>query len=153
MLAGAASASRPRAPVGDATGGVNGAEVAARGHIARAEVELDPEGLEDAAPDLVAERVVAEEPEVPWPAAGRDPRRHVADETARRLGGERREVRQVPRLELGAARLGARQAPQAVEREHDDLRGVLDDERRDQLQHRSRPLTPPSPGSRAARAR
>src|SRR5438105_1757783 len=85
-------------------------------HRAGAEIELDPERLEDAAPDLVAERVVAEEPEAAGTAAGRDPRRHVADEAARRLGGERRQVGQARGLEFGAAGLGARQAAQAVER-------------------------------------
>ena len=38
----------------------------------RAEVEVDAQRLEDAAPDAILERVVAEEGEVAGPAAGRD---------------------------------------------------------------------------------
>ena len=43
---------------------VHRAEVAARGHVAPAQVELDAQRLEHAAADLVLERIVAEQTEV-----------------------------------------------------------------------------------------
>src|SRR5439155_11273997 len=80
------------APVGDLPRAVDRAEVPARGDVAGAQVELDAERLEDAAPDLIVERIVAEEPEVAGPAARRDARRDVADEAAGGLGGEQGEI-------------------------------------------------------------
>ena len=67
----------PRAPVGDEAGAVHGAEVPACGHVPRAQIKLDAEGFEDSAADLVGQRVVAEQPEVPRPAPRRDARCHV----------------------------------------------------------------------------
>src|SRR5213593_1865320 len=130
-----------RTPVGDAARPIHGAEVSARGDVARARVELDAQRLEDAAANLVPERIVAEEPEVSGAAAGSDSRRDVTDETASSLGGELREIRKPRGLELGAAGLGSREPPEPVERNEDDLRPVRDDERRDDIEHRR--FTPP----------
>src|SRR6516164_5537210 len=58
------------APVRDTAGSVHGAEVAARGDVARAQVEFDAERLQHAPPDLIVERIVAEEPEMAGPLPG-----------------------------------------------------------------------------------
>ena len=142
-----------RAPVDDLSGGVDRAEVPARGDVARAQVELDAERLEDTAPDLVLERIVAEQPEMAGAASRRDPGRYVTDEAARRVGGELREIRQAGRLELRATGLGSREPAEAVERDENDLRRVRNDERRDDVEHRPGLLTPPSRGSRSGRVR
>src|SRR2546422_568420 len=139
MFAGAASSSKRRA---SATKRFTSAAVAfARGDVARAQVELDAQRLENSAADLVPERIVAEEPEVSGTTARSDSRRDVTDETARSLGGELREIGEPRGLELGAAGLGSRKPPEPVERDEDDLRRVRDDERRDDIEHRR--FTPP----------
>src|SRR2546429_325580 len=117
------------APVGDLPRAVDRAEVPARGDVAGAQVELDAERLEDAAPDLIVERIVAEEPEVAGPAARRDARRDVADEAAGGLGGEQGEIGQVSRLELRASSVGSREPAEALARDEGDLGGVRDGER------------------------
>src|SRR5206468_3984398 len=141
------------APVGDAARGVDRAEVAARGEVAGAQVELDPERLEDAAADLIVQGIVAEEPEVAGAASRRDAGRDVTNEPAGGVGGELGQIRQVSRLELGASRFGSRKAPEAVERDEDDLCRVRDDERRDDIEHRPGLLMPPSRGSRSVPGR
>src|SRR6516164_3265032 len=112
------------APVRDTAGSVHGAEVAARGDVARAQVEFDAERLQHAPPDLIVERIVAEEPEMAGPAPRRDSRRNVADQPA---GGFRRELGQIwklRRLEFRASGLRAREPAEAVERDEDDLRRI-----------------------------
>ena len=99
------------APVGDPARAVHGAEVSARGDVAGAKVEFDAERLEHAAAHLELEWIVAEESEVPGPAARGDPGRDVADEAAGGLGGELRQIGQMRGLELRAARLGSRKPP------------------------------------------
>ena len=124
-----------RAPVGDAALRVDGAEVAARGDVARPQVELNAERLQHAAADLEANRIVAEEAEVPRPAARRDAGRDVAEQATGRLRGESGQVGHAGRLELRAPRFGAREAAEPVEREKDDLRGVRHHERANEIQH------------------
>src|SRR5262249_45308585 len=97
-----------RAPVGDTARAVHGAEVAAGRDVPRAQLELDAERLEHAAAHLILERIVAEETEMAGAAAGSDPGRNMADETAGGFGGELRQVGQACGLKLGAARLGSR---------------------------------------------
>ena len=55
--------------VGDQTGGVHRAEIPARRHIPRPDREVDAQRLQNPSPDAVAQRVVAEQRQVPWPAA------------------------------------------------------------------------------------
>ena len=54
--------------------GVERAEVAAGRHVVSAQLEADARRLERAAADAILERIVAEQPQVPRPAAGRDAR-------------------------------------------------------------------------------
>src|SRR5581483_9473557 len=99
----------------------DGAEVAARGDVRRLEVEVDAQRLEHAAPDGVAHRVVAEERQVPGPAArrhaGGDGHRHAADALLRQPV----QARDVRLLQLRAPAL-VRQTSQAVDDEEQDLR-------------------------------
>ena len=77
------------APVGDRAVRPERAEVAADRDVVRAQIEVDPERLEHAAADAVPQRIVAEQAEVPRPAAGRDAGHHrdrQAAHVARRPG-------------------------------------------------------------------
>ncbi len=113
----------PGPPIGDTALGVHGAEVSPRGDVAGPQLEIDPERLEDPAPHRIAERVVAEEPEMPGSAARGDPGSHVAQQPAR--GARRQPVQGGDvrgfELALAGARLG--QSAQAVERAEHDLGG------------------------------
>ena len=51
---------------------VEGAEIATDSDILRAEVEIDAQGFQDAAADLIADGVIAEQAQVPRSAAGCD---------------------------------------------------------------------------------
>ena len=62
----------PGAAVGDDAAGVEGAEIGARGDVARLEFQAQAQGLNDAAPDLILNGIVAEQSEVARPAAGGD---------------------------------------------------------------------------------
>src|SRR5438046_66636 len=81
------------------------------------------------------DRIVAEEAEVPRPAARRDAGGDVAEQATGRLRGESGQVGHAGRLELRAPRFGAREAAEPVEREKDDLRGVRHHERANEIQH------------------
>jgi hypothetical protein len=129
----------PGAAVRDQAGAVHAAEVPARGHVARAQVELDPKPLEHSTSHQVLQRIVAKEPEVPRPAPRRDPRRHMPEQPTRPLSGKMIEIGDPGRLELRLPGLRPRKTPEAVEREQYDLRFVGDDERRDQIEHRGCP--------------
>ena len=58
------------AAVGDVAGGVEGAEIAADGHVLRPQLEAHAGGLQGPAADQVLDRVVAEQGQVSGPAAG-----------------------------------------------------------------------------------
>src|SRR4029450_5223832 len=92
----------------------------------RPRLEVEPERLGDAPAPGVAERVVAEEPEMPGAAARRHAGADVADEPASRARGEGMEVREARGLELALARLRARQAAEPVQRAGDQLGGGPD---------------------------
>jgi hypothetical protein len=62
-------ADAPGPPVGDMAAGIHAAEVPARGHVARLQLEIDAEGLEHAPAHRIAQGIVAEEAEVAGPAA------------------------------------------------------------------------------------
>ena len=79
-----------RPAIGDATLGVHRAEVPARRDVAGPEVEVDPQRLQHAPPHRVVERIVAEEAEVPRPAARRDSGPDVADQAAGGAAGSAR---------------------------------------------------------------
>ena len=125
----------PRSPVGDAALRVDAAEVAARGDVAGAQVELDAERFEDAATDLKAQRIVAEQTQVSGAAAGCDAGRHVTEQTARGFRGERREIGDARRLELRSARFRPGQSAEPVEREQHDFGRVRHHELADQIEH------------------
>jgi hypothetical protein len=146
-LHGRLGADPSRAAVGDEALRVDGAEVTPRGDIARAQVELDAEGLEHAAADLVLERVVAEEAEVPRPAARGDARRDVSEEPTRRLPGQRGQVGNPGRLELRLPCLRPGQSPEPIQRQQNDLRLIRHHERLNQLEHAQ--VYPNRPSSRA----
>ena len=104
---------------------VDGAEVAARGDVARLQVEVDAERLEHAAPDGVPLGVVAEEREVSGAAAGRHAVGDGHREAAEALLRQAVELRDVRLLQLRAPAL-VRQAAEAVDDEKQDL-GVVGD--------------------------
>ena len=139
---------------GDASGaairdqalGVDSAEVAPRRHVARAELELDSQRFEHAAPDLILQRVVAKQTQVAGSTARRDAGRDVADQTAGRPGRQGVKVRQSRCFHLRAAGIRMRKTGETVEGHQDDLRRVGDDERRDELEHEVRRPSPGFPG-------
>ena len=119
----------------DAARAIHRAEVPARGDVARAQVELDAERLQDAPPDLEAKRIVAEEPEVPGAATRGNPGRDVTDEPARRLARQLGEIGQARCFELRAPGLRAGEPAEPVERDQHDLGRVRDDQRSDHVEH------------------
>jgi hypothetical protein len=115
--------------VGDLALLVLGGEVNAGGEVVLAEVEADAQSAEHAAADLEAQRVVAEEGKVAWPAAGAHPCGDGAREAEVRARGEGVQVRGVGGLKLRlvlAARGVHRQTAQTVNDEQHDLRVRLD---------------------------
>src|SRR5262249_55576078 len=119
--------------IGDAAGGVNRAEVSASRHVALAEIEFDSQRFEDSTAHRVAQGVIAEETEMPRAAPRCDARRHVTEQAARGLGGERVEVRQARRLHLRFPRLRVGQSRETVEGKEHDFRRVGHDERREEV--------------------
>src|SRR5207237_10393982 len=94
------------------------AGIGARRDVAMPEVDAGAERLEHAAPDEVRERVVAEEPEVPRAAAGRDPRRDRRQAAEGALPRETVEIRRARGLERRHAEMrGMRQVAEPVEHE------------------------------------
>ena len=73
-------------------------EVAANGHVFRADVEVDSECFENTAADAVFERVVAEKPEMAWAAAGRDSRQNRQTQPADAIAGTSVQVRRSRRF-------------------------------------------------------
>ena len=121
-------------PVGDPAGRVEGAEVPARRDVARPEVEVDAQGLQDAAPDRVAERLVAEQAEVPRAAPRGDAGADVAEQAAGAPPRQRVQVGHPGRLQLGPPGGRVRKATQAVCREEDDLGGAGNGQAANQIQ-------------------
>ncbi len=113
------------AAVADETLGVERAEVAACGHVARADLEVNAQRLQDAATDAVLQRVVAEQAEMARPAARRDARQHRHTQAAHAVAGAGVEVRRPRRLQLGLAARLQGQSAQAVGHHQDDFRGVV----------------------------
>ncbi len=81
------------AAVGDNALGVERAEVGARGHVAGLQFQAQPQRLDDAAAHLEFQRVVAEQAEMPRPAAGRDAGRGGNHAALRGVFAQRVEVR------------------------------------------------------------
>ena len=122
----AALGGRPAgAAVGDLAVVVDGAEVAADGHVARADLEVDAERFEDAAADAVFERIVAEQAEVAGAAAGRDAGQHRDAQAADAFAGQASRFGVRADLQLGLAARLQGQAAQAVRDQQDDFGGVL----------------------------
>ena len=97
-------------------------EVYAGRQVALPEVEADAQGREDAAADLEAEGIVAEEAEVAGTAAGAHPGGDGTREAEVGAGGQGVEVRGARGLELRLAPWLHREAAQAVHDEQDYLR-------------------------------
>jgi hypothetical protein len=131
-----------RAPVGDLAVCADRAKVAPRGDVVGRQIEVDAERLEHAAADAVAERIVAEEPEMTRPAAGRDPRRHGDRQPAHVAGHQRVQIGRRGSLEPGRPARRHGQAAQAVGNEQHDLRLVRLREVSDQIQHDRGPGAP-----------
>jgi hypothetical protein len=110
-------------PVGDRAVGVDGAEVPPRGDVATLQLEVDAERLQDPAPHRVAQRIVAEEAQVPGAAARGDPGADVAEQPARGVAGEAVESGDVGGLELALAGARLGQTSEAIERAEHDLGG------------------------------
>ena len=123
----------PGPAVGDVAGLVDGAEVQPGGHVAVLQRELHAQGAEHAAADLVDQRVVAEQAQVPRPAAGRDAGGHRARAGRRRAAaGQGVEVGLLGLLQ-GGALAGVVAVAQAVHHQQDDPLVVLDRQRTDQV--------------------
>ena len=99
------------APVGNLPAGVQGAEVAADRDVLRANLKIDAQRFEDAPADPVLERVVAEQAQMPRPAARRVARQHRQTQAADALLGAPVEVRRARGFQL---RLAARLQRQAA---------------------------------------
>jgi predicted amidohydrolase len=110
-----------RATVGDVAARVNGAEVAARRHVAALQVEVDAQSLQYAAAYLVLQGVIAEKGDVAGSGARRHPVAHWHRETAHGVGGELVEVRRMRCFELALARLGVRYSTEAIDDAEEDL--------------------------------
>ena len=109
-----------RAPVGDDATGSEGGEIAAGGHIARLELEVEARRRERAAAELELLRVVAEEAEVARSRARRDAGADRLAEARDPLGREPVEVRRDGLLELGAV-FGIGVATETVHHDEQDL--------------------------------
>ena len=118
------SVDRPAGPaiLDDAV--LQGAEVAADGDVLSPDLKVDAERLQDAAADAVFERVVAEQAQVPGPAARRDARQDRQAQPADALAGTGVQVGGAGRFQLGLAAGLQRQPAQAVGDQQDDL-GVV----------------------------
>ncbi len=102
--------------VGDDAFGVKRAEVGAGGHVARAEVQAQPERLDDATAYLELERIIAEQGQVARPAAGRDAGRDGKDPALGRVLAERVQVGSAGRFERRKIALVARgQVAQSIQ--------------------------------------
>ena len=91
------------AAIGDEPLVVDGAEVASDGDIARADLEVDAERFQDAAADLVFERVIAEQAEMARAAAGGDAGEDRDRQTADPFADHRIEVGGACGFEFGLA--------------------------------------------------
>ncbi len=94
-------------------------EIAAGDDVVPSDLDPGSEGLQDAAPELVSQRVVAEQPEVGRPGAGRDAHEHRVGHAAGAEAGDLVQVGFLRRFELGPA--VDRQAAEPVADEEDDL--------------------------------
>ena len=100
---------------------VHGAEVAAGGNVAGAEVNLNSEGLQCAPAYQVLQGVVAEQGKVAGTAAGSNPRFDWRGQTTGALTCHCVQVGQARRLQLREASVGVGKTAQAVYHQHDDL--------------------------------
>ena len=101
----------------------------------RPEFEADAGRFERAAADAILQRIVAEQAQVPRPAARADARLHRNAAAGDAALGQRVEVRRLGRFEFGLAARLERQAAEAVGHEHHDLRVVLNMQFARQLVH------------------
>jgi hypothetical protein len=115
---------------------VDRAEIAPDGDVMGADLDADAERLEHAPADVVHERVVSEEPEVPRPRAGRDPGRDGEAQPDGPLRRQRIEVRRPRGLQLGRAPRLDRQPAEPVGHQHDDLGRVGLAQLADEFLHR-----------------
>src|SRR5207244_2831438 len=81
------------AAIGDDASVVDGAEVAADCHIARADLEIDAERFEDAAAYAIFQWIVAKQAEMAGPASRRDARQHRHAEAAHAFAGTTVQIR------------------------------------------------------------
>ena len=104
----------PRPPVRDNARLVHRAEIAPSRHVLRPQVEIDPQGREHSAPDLIAKGIVAEQGQMGGTAAGRqaDPNRDM--QAANTCLGQPVQVRNTGGLEFCLPVLRIRQPPQSV---------------------------------------
>ena len=113
----------PRAPVGDPPFAIHSAEVAARRHVLRLQVEVDAQRFEHAAADAIPDRVIPEQRQMPRPAARCHAVRHRHRHAADALQRQPVETRDVRLLEFRTTRL-VRQTAEPVDDDEEDL-GVV----------------------------
>jgi hypothetical protein len=104
----------------DVPGCIDGDEITANGHVAIGESEVDSEGFQNAATDVVFERVVAEESKVPGAAARSDARQYRNAHSKHSAASERIEVGGIGRFKLCFTAGLQRQTAQSIGNvEHD----------------------------------
>src|SRR5262249_48953850 len=115
---------RPAGPaISDFAGCVDCAEVAAHRDILGSDMKINAERFENSAADLILERIVAEQAEVPWAAARRDSRQNRRRQTADSLTDTGVQVRRSGRLELGLSPHFQGETAEAVGDDENDLGG------------------------------
>ena len=125
----------PGPAVGHVAGGVERAEVQPGRHVAVTEIEPHADGLQGAAANLVLERIVAEQAQVPRPAAGRHAGVDGLEQAAAAGRDEAVGVRGAGGLEFRHVVRAGLDAAQAVPDKEDDLAAGLDEVREVHRRH------------------
>ena len=111
-----------RAAVGHEAGLIHRAEIPAGGHIVWTQVKINAERFQHASPDLIVDRVIAKNGEMPGTAARGYPRPHRDGQPQDRLSGQRIQVGSAGRLQFCLPARLLRQPAQAVQNDHCDFR-------------------------------
>ncbi len=123
------------ATIGDVPLGVERAEVGADRHVVGPEFETNAGRFQGATADHILQRIVAEQAQMPRPAAGRDARLDRNAPAQHATAGQRVEVRRLGRFQFGQTARFERQPAQPVGDEHDNLRIVPLNETARQVVH------------------
>ena len=100
---------------------IQGGIVASDGYVALVDGHVEPQGLQDAATDLVGQRVVAEEGEVSWPAARGNAVSDGEGEATLAAACHPVQVGRTGSFQLGATFLRVRQSAETIHDEENDF--------------------------------